>query len=301
MTTAFLSARRISLFLRRENKIMAEILDVDRIYKKLKKQIKQDIAEAGSLSLASLRVGNDYSAKVYSVSQEKLAQEFGVKYVSAVVDENVTIAECIEKIKAFSRDKNISGIIVNKPFPKDWNEADVFGAVDPAKDIEGLHPLNLGSLFWGDESKFISPTVLSVLEVLDSAEVELYGKEVTIVGFSTLIGKPLAIILGRKFATVNITHIATYESERLPFYLENADIVISAVGKPHIIRGECLKKGAIIIDVGIGQKNGKICGDVEFESARKRASLITPVPGGIGRLTPLFLFQNLVKTASRQK
>jgi methylenetetrahydrofolate dehydrogenase (NADP+)/methenyltetrahydrofolate cyclohydrolase len=100
---------------------------------------------------------------------------------------------------------------------------------------------------------------------------------------------------------VNITHIATYESERLPFYLENADIVISAVGKPHIIRGECLKKGAIIIDVGIGQKNGKICGDVEFESARKRASLITPVPGGIGRLTPLFLFQNLVKTASRQK
>ncbi len=124
--------------------------------------------------------------------------------------------------------------------------------------------------------------------------IDLYGKQVTIVGFSTLIGKPLALILGRKLASVAIAHIGTYESGKLPFYVKNSDIVVSAVGKPHIIKGQWIKKGAVVIDVGIGEFKGKVVGDVEFEKAKKKAAFITPVPGGVGKLTSLFLFKNLI-------
>jgi methylenetetrahydrofolate dehydrogenase (NADP+)/methenyltetrahydrofolate cyclohydrolase len=156
-----------------------------------------------------------------------------------------------------------------------------------------MNPYNLGLLFIG-EPLFISPTVLSALEFIKMTGVKLYGKDVTIVGFSTLIGKPLALILGRRFATVSITHIATSESKHLPFYVKNADIVISAVGVPNLIKGTWLKKGVIAIDVGIGRKNSKIVGDIEFEGAKEKAAFITPVPGGVGKLTSLFLFNNLI-------
>jgi methylenetetrahydrofolate dehydrogenase (NADP+)/methenyltetrahydrofolate cyclohydrolase len=156
-----------------------------------------------------------------------------------------------------------------------------------------MNPYNLGLLFIG-EPLFISPTVLSILEFLKMTGVDLYGKQVTIVGFSTLIGKPLALILGRKFATVSIAHIATYETKLLPVYIKNADIVISAVGQPHLIKGNWVKDKAIVIDVGIGKKGARVVGDIEFAQASLKASYISPVPGGIGKLTPIYLFKNLI-------
>lgn len=273
---------------------MAKILEAKTIYEKLKENLKKEVRSLPQLTLASLSIGKDYCRDVYLCSQKKLADELGVNYLSIQLRHGISLKSTIEKISGLNKNKKITAIIANKPFPQTFKEENVFSAVDFRKDIEGMNPYNLGHLFIG-EPIFISPTVLSILEFLKMAKIDFYGKDVTIVGFSTLIGKPLALLLGRKFATVNITHIATYECKRLPFYVRNADIVISAVGRPNIIKGEWIKKGAAVIDVGIGEKNGKIIGDVEFEGVKERAAFVSPVPGGVGKLTSVFLFQNLVR------
>ncbi len=272
---------------------MTKILNAQKFYDGFKNKLKSEIHSLPILALASLSIGKNYSCQVYRASQQKLADEFGVKYLSVELSETAPLKEVIAKIKELNKDKKITGIVANKPFPQGISEEEIFSAIDYRKDIEGMNPYNLGLLFIG-EPLFISPTVLSALEFIKMTGIELYGKEITIVGFSTLIGKPLALILGRKFATVNITHIATFESKRLPFYVKNADIVISAAGRPNLIKGAWLKKGVVAIDVGIGRKDSKIVGDIEFESANKKAAFITPVPGGVGKLTSLFLFKNLV-------
>jgi len=272
---------------------MAKILDAQKFYDEFKSKLKAQIRNLPGLTLASFSIGKNYSCQVYRVSQKKLADELGVKYLSIELAEGTPLKEITTRIKDANNDKKITGIVANKPFPLTVSEEEIFSAIDYKKDIEGMNPYNLGLLFIG-EPLFISPTVLSALEFIKMTGVKLYGKDVTIVGFSTLIGKPLALILGRKFATVNITHIATFESKRLPFYIKNADIVISAVGIPNLIKGAWLKKGSIAIDVGIGRKNSKTVGDVELEKAITKVSYITPVPGGVGKLTSLFLFKNLI-------
>lgn len=272
---------------------MAEILKAKETYDSLKLWLKDKLSQLPQLTLASLTIGKNYSSQVYRLSQAKLAKELGVKYLSIELPQNTPLKDVTARLKDLNKNKKITAIVANKPFPPNFTEEAIFSAIDYKKDIEGMNPYNLGLLFVG-EPLFISPTVLSILEFIKMTEVTLRGKDVTIVGFSTLIGKPLALILGRKLATVNITHIGTYEADRLPFYIKNADIIISAVGKPHIIKGEWVKKGAIAIDVGIGSKDGKVVGDINFEVAQKRASFITPVPGGVGKLTSLFLFKNLI-------
>ncbi|MDP2923021.1 MAG: bifunctional 5,10-methylenetetrahydrofolate dehydrogenase/5,10-methenyltetrahydrofolate cyclohydrolase [Candidatus Omnitrophota bacterium] len=273
---------------------MVKLLKAEAIYDKFKNKFKRQIKSLPPLTLASLVIGKDYSIGVYLLSQKKLADELGVNYLAVDLDSNISLQQAVDRIIQLNEDKKITAIVANKPFPRDFAEEAIFSAINFKKDIEGMNPYNLGKLFMG-EPIFISPTVLSVLEFIRMTKVDLYGKDVTIVGFSTLIGKPLALLLGRQFATVSITHIATYERERLPFYIKNADIVISAVGKPNIIKGNWIKKGAIVIDVGIGEKDGKLAGDIEFAIAKDNAAFITPVPGGIGKLTSLFLFKNLIQ------
>jgi methylenetetrahydrofolate dehydrogenase (NADP+)/methenyltetrahydrofolate cyclohydrolase len=273
---------------------MAKVLEATTIYAKLKQELKKQIKALPQLTLASLSVGQSYSRDVYLWAQKKLAQELGVNYVTLALSAGISLKDTLNKLSELNKDNKITGIIANKPFPKGFNEETIFCAIDFKKDIEGMHPYNLGYLFIG-EPKLVSPTVLSILEFLEMAKIKFYGKEVTIIGFSTLIGKPLALLLGRKFATVNITHIATYERKRLRFYVRNADILISAVGKPNFIKGNWIKNKATVIDVGIGERNGKIIGDIDFESVKSKAAFITPVLGGVGKLTSLFLFQNLVK------
>jgi methylenetetrahydrofolate dehydrogenase (NADP+)/methenyltetrahydrofolate cyclohydrolase len=277
---------------------MGKILDATPICEKLKKRLESEIAHLPhGLCLASLKVGNDYSSQVYYASQKKLAREFGVKYVVFDLGQESSQRSAIKKIEELNNDKRITGIMIQKPFPPHWDEGAIFSALSYKKDIEGICPYNLSMLCLG-KPLLIPPTVLSVLELLKSIKVDLYAKNVTVVGFSTIIGKPLVFLLGNNFATVTLTHIATYEARKLPFYIKNADIVISAVGKPHIIKGAWIKKGAIVIDVGTAKAEGKITGDVEFDGALKKASFVSPVPGGVGKLTPLFLFQNLLKAAT---
>jgi methylenetetrahydrofolate dehydrogenase (NADP+)/methenyltetrahydrofolate cyclohydrolase len=270
--------------------------DMKKICEAVKADLKEKLKNQPYLRLASVRVGEDYASGVYASNQERLARQLGVDYQSIQLGPASSLEETLRVIDELNNDKTITGIIVNKPFPSSWREEEVFSAITPTKDVEGMHPCNLGKLFSG-QAPFVSPTVLGVLEVLRRLKKELYGKDVTLVGFSNLIGMPLAILLGRRFATVTITHIATHSKGRLPFYVGCADILITAVGNPHLIKGEWIKQGAVVIDVGVGQKDGKIVGDVEYEEAIKRAAFVTPTPGGIGRLTNFFLFDNLIKAA----
>ncbi len=272
---------------------MAKILEAKEIYDIFKERLKTRLRNLPQLTLASVTIGKNYSSQVYRASQKKLADNLGVKYLSVELPQGISGKDALAEIHKLNKSKKITGIVANKPFPSNFTEEVIFSAIDYKKDIEGMNPYNLGLLFVG-EPLFISPTVLSILEFIKMTGIDLYGKQAAIVGFSTLIGKPLALILGRKFATVTITHIGTYESGKLPFCIKNSDIVVSAVGKPHIIKGEWIKKGAVIVDVGIGEFNGKVVGDIEFEKAKRKASFITPVPGGVGKLTSLFLFKNLI-------
>ena len=271
-------------------------LEIKQICEELKQELKEEVQKLPTLRIASLSFGKDYAASVYASAQRKVAKELGIDYYSIELEDNCSLNDLLGKIDELNEDKGINGIIVNKPFPAKVKEEAIFSAITKEKDVEGMNPCNLGSLFYS-EPLFTSPTVLSVLEILKLLEIKLYGKEVVVVGFSTLIGKPLALLLGQEFATVNITHIGTFEAGKLPSYVGAADIVISAVGKPHVIKGDWIKKGAVVIDVGIGQLDGKVVGDVEFDAAAKKASFITPVPGGVGKLTTLFLFKNLIKAA----
>lgn len=276
---------------------MGKIFDVGKIYQDLKEKLKRKVAKIKKpLCLASLITTKDESLKIYLSMQERLAKEMNIRYLPIEFNGKVSLKKIIEKIEILNKDDNITGIILNKPLPKNLKESLINFAIAVHKDIEGINPYNLGMLCIG-RPIFIPPTVLSILEILKSIDVKIYGKDITLVGFSTIIGKPLALILGEKFATVNITHIGTFQANRLPFYIRQADILITAVGKPRIIKGKWIKKGAVVIDVGIAKDGKRIVGDVEFDEAVRVASYITAVPGGVGKLTPLFLFSNLLKAA----
>jgi len=202
---------------------MAMILEAKEIYDVFKERLRISLKNMPVLTLASLSIGKNYSSQVYRASQEKLAESLGVKYLSLELPQDITIKDALARIKSLNNNKKITGIVANKPFPSNFTEEIVFSAIDYKKDIEGMNPYNLGLLFVG-EPLFISPTVLSILEFIKMSGIDLYGKQVAIVGFSTLIGKPLALILGRKLVTVTISHIGTYESGKLPFYINRQEL-----------------------------------------------------------------------------
>lgn len=287
---------------------MAKILNVQEFYNGLITKIKTDLKLLPGLCLASVAIGKHPSSSAYLHSQEKLAQELGIKYRFCELKEHISLGEFKSEIKVLNQDKSVTGIIINKPFPFP-EEEEVFSLIDPDKDVEGVHPFNLGKLFFGSkcisDNLFLPPTVKSVLVLLSlsgyAGPGQLRGKKITIVGFSALIGKPLALLLANELATVSIAHIGTFEKGDLAGYVGAADILISAVGKPELIKGEWVKEGSVLIDVGIGKKDGKTSGDIEFAKAKDKASFITPVPGGVGKLTPIFLYSNLVLAAKKQR
>jgi len=278
----------------------ANILTANKIAEDIKRSLRDKRGSFPKVTLASCVISDNDAVHSYCVSQKKWADYLDVEYREVMIGGSISEKEAINIIDDLNDDDSINGIILHKPFLEGWNEHLLFESLRRDKDIEGLNPYNLGELFFG-ASMFIPPTVLSVLELLKGINIDLYGKNVVIVGFSNILGKPLSIIIADKLATVSITHIGTFEANKLSFYLSNADIVITAVGKPHIIKGEWIKKGAVVIDVGIAKLNGKITGDVEFEKALDRVSYITPVPGGVGALTVAFLFSNLFKAVQMQK
>ena len=284
---------------------MAVVFNIHNKSEVLISRIKAGLKALPGLCLVSVVVGAD-TARRYRASQEKMAKELGIEYRSLDLKPGISFKEFKSEIKKLNEDESITGIILNKPFPCGWIEEEIFFLLDENKDVEGVHPVNLGKLFRGNkniadelnfspESILLPPTVRSILYVLKiSSNINVRGKRITIVGFSSLVGKPLTLLLANAFATVSITHIGTYESRDLEYYVKSADILISAVGKPGLIKGDWIKDKAVVIDVGTMQKDGKLTGDVEFDKAKEKAAFITPVPGGVGKFTSLFLYYNLI-------
>ncbi|HEO63713.1 MAG TPA: bifunctional 5,10-methylenetetrahydrofolate dehydrogenase/5,10-methenyltetrahydrofolate cyclohydrolase, partial [Candidatus Omnitrophica bacterium] len=199
-----------------------------------------------------------------------------------------------------NKDSSVDGIMLMKPMPKNIDYNRLALKLDPAKDIEGIHPFNIGRI---TESYpyLVPPTVKAVLKILDSVVKDLKGLEVVIVGHSYIVGKPLALLLADRLATVTICHIGTSESGNLKNHVKRADILVVAAGKPNLIKGSWIKEGAVVVDVGINKYKSKIVGDVEFEEAKDKASFITPVPGGVGPLTNVMLMENLLFAAKRRQ
>ena len=273
---------------------MADIFNTKELTEKIRRQLKKQIAALGKLSLAVINTTDNDSSRLYIKAQKKTAEYLGINYELFEFKEKTATGELIELIDSLNADKNIDGIIIQMPLASGIERLPLYEKLNPLKDIEGVSPYNLGMLAL-DKPRYVPPTVLGVLELLNQAKVDFYGKDTVIIGYSDIVGKPLGIILANKFSTVTITHIATYQNQRLEFYVRSADILISAAGVPLLIKGEWIKKGAVVIDVGINHYKGKLTGDVDFPQAVLRASFITPVPSGVGPLTTLFLYENLIK------
>jgi len=206
----------------------------------------------------------------------------------------------IDFILKLNADENVNGIIVQMPIPQHIDYKKISGLISPFKDVEGMHPANMGKVLFG-RARIVACTANAIMELLNSTGIDLYGKEVVIVGHSEIVGKPLTLLLLEEFATVTVCHIGTSKAGKLEEHVRRAEVLIVAVGQAGLIKGDWIKEGATVVDVGINKVGDKIVGDVEFEAAQKRAAYITPVPGGVGPLTVTVLMRNLVEAAKLQQ
>jgi len=250
--------------------------------------------------LASVIVGEDPGALSYVKTQAKIAASLRIIYQLHQLPESISEDELIDFVLKLNADLSVNGIIIQLPLPQGINYMKVCEFIMPNKDVEGMHPTNIGKMLFG-RARISACTANAVMELLNSTGVDLYGKEVVVVGHSEIVGKPLAMLLLEKFATVTVCHIATSQAGKLKEHVEKAEVLIVAVGQAGLIKGGWIQEGAIVVDVGINRLNGKIVGDIEFSAAQKRAAYITPVPGGVGPLTVAILMRNLVEATKAQQ
>jgi len=281
----------------------AEIIDGKRIAGEIKEKLKEEIEglkkRGITPSLSAVQVGDDPGTRVYVRAQQKSCEKIGIEYKLHQFKENISQKELTEFIIRLNEDKAVSGIILQMPLPFQLDARLLQKMIDPEKDAEGVSPANMGMVVYG--KPLLGPcTAMAVMELINSTGIKLYGKEAVMVGHSDIVGKPTALLLLDKFVTISVCHIATGERGSLPEYVAKGEILIVAVGKANLIKGEWIKEGAIVIDVGINRVEGKIVGDVEFEVAKEKASYITPVPGGVGAVTTAMLLKNTVEAAKLQ-
>jgi len=279
---------------------LAKLLEGKPIAEKIKQEIAQAVARLKRKPvLASVMVGDNAGAEAYSKSQKKTAEGLGIEYQFHKLSPETTEGALEEFIKKLNADASVSGIIVQMPLPGTIDYKKISQYIAAEKDVEGMHPANIGKIVFG-KATMVPCTPAAVMELLKETGVDLYGKEVVVVGHSEIVGKPLALLLLERFATVTVCHIGTSKAGKLEEHVRSAEVLIVAVGRAALIKGEWVKEGAIVIDVGINRVADKIVGDVEFEPAQMRASYITPVPGGVGPLTVTMLMRNLVEAAKLQ-
>jgi len=280
---------------------LARLLEGKPVALKIQDQIKVGIASLSKPPiLASIMVGDNPGSEAYVKSHKNAAENLGIVYQLHRLGLDTTEAQLIDSIKALNADKGVSGIIVQMPLPSGIDYKKISNFISPDKDIEGMHPVNIGRIVFG-KAAILPCTAAAVMELLKETGIDLYGKEVVVVGHSEIVGKPLALLLLEKFATVTVAHIGTSKAGKLEEHVRRAEVLIVAVGKAGLIKGEWIREGAVVIDVGINRVGDKIVGDVEFEGASSKASWITPVPGGVGPLTVTILMRNLIEASKLQK
>jgi len=280
---------------------VAELIDGKAIAAELRGQISTDVENLISVGvtpgLAVVLVGEDPASRVYVSMKEKACAAAGIYSVEHKLPAETAQTQLLQLIESLNNDEKIDGILVQLPLPEHIDEAEVLETISPAKDVDGFHPYNVGRLLTGNPV-FQPCTPYGIMKMLEHTGVELKGKDVVIVGRSNIVGKPVALMCLAEHATVTICHSRTVD---LPQKVAAADIVIAAVGRPEMIKGDWIKKGAIVIDVGVnrvGEK--KLVGDVDFAAASVNAAAITPVPGGVGPMTITMLLYNTLLSAKRR-
>ena len=275
----------------------------DLILEKLKKNIEYQKKENNLVAkLAIILVGSDPASAIYVRNKISAARKIGIDTEFKNFEENISEKTLLAEIVRMNLDNSISGIIVQLPLPKQISKEQVINAIDPAKDVDGFHPFNVGILNSGYSGGFIPCTARGCLELIKLTQINLEGKNVAIVGRSNIVGKPLAALLSREDATVTLCHSKTTNLASITF---NADIVVTAIGKPRFFSSEYFSEKAIVIDVGINrirfESGYKLVGDVDFESVKNKVSYITPVPGGVGPMTIAYLLTNTFEAMMRNK
>ncbi len=283
----------------------AEILDGRLLAEQIREQLKTEIvalqAQTGGVPhVVNVLLGTDPGSEFYAKSQAKAAEDIGIIYERMTLSSDLSEQKLLEHVCQLNEDPRITGIIINKPLPAHINEQKVANTLNLYKDIEGLNAANIGNVVLG-KSKVIPCTAAAVMEHVRASGIDLRGKEVVVVGASAIVGKPLALLFVQHYATVTLCHIGTFEAGKLKDHVARADVLVVAVGKPHLITGDMIKKGAVVIDVGINKEDNKIVGDVDYETVSLRASKISPVPGGVGPVTVMMLMRNAVLAYRLQK
>ncbi len=276
---------------------MATIIDGKELSKKIRGQVKEQVEELKKKGiepkLAVIMVGEDPASKVYVRNKSKACNEVGIGYEEFILNENIEMDELLDLIKTLNNREDIHGILLQSPIPKHLDIQKAFDAIDYRKDVDGFHPINIGKLALNQET-FISCTPHGVMKMFEEYNIDLKGANAVILGRSNIVGKPLAQCLLNKDATVTICHSKTKNIEEIT---RNADILIAAIGKPKFVKADMVKDGAVVIDVGINRLETGLVGDVDFEEVEKKASYITPVPGGVGPMTIAMLLNNVVMAA----
>lgn len=281
---------------------MAQILDGKAVAQKVLAEVKVGVsalsARAGvAPTLAVVLVGDFAPSKIYIANKKKMAAEVGIASRDFLYPEGLSQPDLLALLGRLNADPGIHGILLQLPLPPGSDEGEAIAAIAPEKDVDGFHPMNLGQLLAGSPT-CVPCTPAGVMEILDHYGVELKGAEAVVVGRSRIVGKPLAQLLLARHATVTMCHTRTRD---LAAHTLRAEILCVAAGRAQVIRGEMVREGAVVVDVGINRlESGKLVGDVEFESAAKRARAITPVPGGVGPMTVAMLMKNTLQAARRQ-
>lgn len=280
---------------------MATIIDGKILAKKIRQELKQECYELKNNGinpkLAVIMVGDDPASKVYVRNKSRACEEVGIEYEEFILKDETTQEKLIELIKKLNNDKIINGILLQSPIPKHLNINEAFKAITYMKDVDGFTPSSVGKLCIGEDT-FISCTPYGVMKMFEEYNIDLTGKDVVILGRSNIVGKPLIQCCLQKNATVTVCHSKT---KNLAEHTKRADVVISAIGQSKFVKEDMVKDGAVIIDVGINRgEDGKLTGDVDFENVEKKASYITPVPGGVGPMTIAMLMNNVIKATKEQ-
>ncbi|MBR3592116.1 MAG: bifunctional methylenetetrahydrofolate dehydrogenase/methenyltetrahydrofolate cyclohydrolase FolD [Clostridia bacterium] len=279
---------------------MANIIDGKLVSAAVKERVTAEVKALNqkgiSVCLAVILVGSDPASQIYVANKKKACEQLGIISKEYLLPETTTQDELLSLVKELNADKTVNGILCQLPLPKGLDEKVVIEAIDPNKDVDAFHPVNVGRIMIGDYD-FLSCTPAGVMEMLAYYNIDVCGKECVVIGRSNIVGKPMGMLLLHKNGTVIMAHSRT---KNLSEVTRRADILVAAVGKAKFVTADMVKDGAVVIDVGMNRADGKLCGDVDFDAVSEKASYITPVPGGVGPMTIATLMQNTLTAAKRQ-
>lgn len=280
---------------------MGTIIDGKQLAATIRRQLTGEVEELRKQGiipkLAVIMVGDDKASKIYVKNKNKACEELGIEYEEYLLESSITIKELLNLIEVLNEKKDVHGILLQSPLPEHLDINLAIEKISPEKDVDGFHPINVGKLSLNQDC-FVSCTPYGIIKMLDAYHIPIEGKNAVIIGRSNIVGRPLSQCLINRNATVTVCHSRTQNMEEIT---KKADILIAAIGKPNFVTENMIKQGVVIIDVGINRTSNGIVGDVAFEEVEKKASYITPVPGGVGPMTIAMLMNNVVKAARNKK